>query len=176
MSGMQRLANGNTLVCEADVGRVFEVTRDGEVVWEYAPTWFDAQGFMGVAVYRAYRIPYSWAPLTESMAVALENGVAVTGLYGGAGRERLFKVKVPEDADVLSLGTYGGTGNCDAYIRRGAMPTAAEADFVSKQAGTNDGVSISPAPAGTWYLLVRGEEAYEDVSVEAEFWSEPDVQ
>jgi hypothetical protein len=31
----QRLANGNTLICESDRGRVFEVTRQGEMVWEY---------------------------------------------------------------------------------------------------------------------------------------------
>ena len=31
----QRLANGNTLLCEADRGRAFEVTRAGEIVWEY---------------------------------------------------------------------------------------------------------------------------------------------
>jgi len=31
----QRLENGNTLICESDNGRVFEVTADGEVVWEW---------------------------------------------------------------------------------------------------------------------------------------------
>jgi hypothetical protein len=31
----QRLANGNTLICESDNGRVFEVTEDGEIVWEW---------------------------------------------------------------------------------------------------------------------------------------------
>jgi hypothetical protein len=62
MSGMQRLPNGNTLITEADVGRVFEVTSSGEVVWEYVPTWFDAEAFMGVAIYRAYRVPYEWVP------------------------------------------------------------------------------------------------------------------
>jgi len=31
----QRLPNGNTLICESDKGRAFEVTRDGEVVWEW---------------------------------------------------------------------------------------------------------------------------------------------
>ena len=31
----QRLPNGNTLICEGAPGRVFEVTRDGEVVWEW---------------------------------------------------------------------------------------------------------------------------------------------
>ena len=33
MSGAQRLPNGNTLITEADVGRIFEVTNSGEVVW-----------------------------------------------------------------------------------------------------------------------------------------------
>jgi outer membrane protein assembly factor BamB len=31
----QRLANGNTLICQGDSGRVFEVTPEGEVVWEW---------------------------------------------------------------------------------------------------------------------------------------------
>ncbi|MEW5894181.1 MAG: arylsulfotransferase family protein [Candidatus Omnitrophota bacterium] len=31
----QRLPNGNTLITETDRGRAFEVTRDGEIVWEY---------------------------------------------------------------------------------------------------------------------------------------------
>jgi len=35
MGGCQRLPNGNTLICEALMGRVFEVTYEGEMVWEY---------------------------------------------------------------------------------------------------------------------------------------------
>ena len=31
----QRLANGNTLVTESDDGRLFEVTSEGEIVWEF---------------------------------------------------------------------------------------------------------------------------------------------
>ena len=31
----QRLPNGNTLITETDYGRVFEVTRDHEIVWEF---------------------------------------------------------------------------------------------------------------------------------------------
>ena len=34
-SGVQRLANGNTLIAETANGRVFEVTPEGEKVWEY---------------------------------------------------------------------------------------------------------------------------------------------
>ena len=35
IGGAQRLPNGNTLICEGCDGRIFEVTRAGEVVWEY---------------------------------------------------------------------------------------------------------------------------------------------
>ncbi|MBL8380472.1 MAG: aryl-sulfate sulfotransferase [Burkholderiales bacterium] len=35
MGGVQRLANGNTLITESLNGRVFEVTSTGEIVWDY---------------------------------------------------------------------------------------------------------------------------------------------
>jgi hypothetical protein len=35
ISGAQRLANGNTLVCSGDKGTMFETTDAGELVWEY---------------------------------------------------------------------------------------------------------------------------------------------
>ena len=34
-SGVQRLPNGNTLICAGTTGTVFEVTPAGEIVWEY---------------------------------------------------------------------------------------------------------------------------------------------
>lgn len=34
-SAQERLPNGNTLITESDGGRLFEVTREGEIVWEY---------------------------------------------------------------------------------------------------------------------------------------------
>jgi len=35
ISGCQRLPNGNTLICEGQKGRIFEVTADGAIVWEF---------------------------------------------------------------------------------------------------------------------------------------------
>jgi hypothetical protein len=51
----QRLPNGNTLICESDRGRVFEVTRNGDTVWEwYNPRLVEGQR---VQVYRMLRYP-----------------------------------------------------------------------------------------------------------------------
>jgi hypothetical protein len=41
MGSAQRLWNGNTLVCESAFGRLFEVTPDGRLVWEYVIPFFD---------------------------------------------------------------------------------------------------------------------------------------
>jgi len=35
ISGAERQPNGNTLICEGAPGRIFEVTSDGQIVWEY---------------------------------------------------------------------------------------------------------------------------------------------
>ena len=35
ISGAERLGSGNTLICEGQWGRLFEVTPEGEIVWEY---------------------------------------------------------------------------------------------------------------------------------------------
>jgi hypothetical protein len=58
ISGAQRLANGNTLICEGVHGRIFEVTRAGETVWEYvSPHFFVEAGRPGLNnwVFRAFR-------------------------------------------------------------------------------------------------------------------------
>ncbi|MBW1916106.1 MAG: aryl-sulfate sulfotransferase [Deltaproteobacteria bacterium] len=60
VSSTQRLPNGNTLACAGAEAHIFEVTRDGEVVWEYINP-LDRSGLTtlltgrGGSVFRAYR-------------------------------------------------------------------------------------------------------------------------
>jgi hypothetical protein len=61
ISGAQRLPNGNTLVTAGAGGRMFEVTADGTIVWEYMYPLFSGANASN-AVYRAYRVPYGWIP------------------------------------------------------------------------------------------------------------------
>jgi len=54
----QRLPNGNTLITESDAGYVFEVTRSGEIVWEFAnPNISDTEERR--AIWRMTRLPAS---------------------------------------------------------------------------------------------------------------------
>jgi hypothetical protein len=48
--GQELLPNGNVLISEDDSGRVFEVTRDGKLVWDYRD----------VRLHQATRIPRDW--------------------------------------------------------------------------------------------------------------------
>lgn len=69
ISSARRLPNGNTLVDEGMNGRFFQVTRDGEIVWEYVSPYFGPAP-LGAAgkklltnwVYRAQPVPYDWTP------------------------------------------------------------------------------------------------------------------
>jgi len=63
-SSVQRLQNGNTLICEQDGNRIFEVTKNGEIVWEY---------INGGA--RAYRYPYDLCPQTVDLGKPKEVSV-----------------------------------------------------------------------------------------------------
>jgi hypothetical protein len=67
ISGASRLPNGNTLVCQGSNGRVFELTPEKEIVWEYVSPYLgpvnpEAGQFGSTNIYRAYRIPASWIP------------------------------------------------------------------------------------------------------------------
>ena len=46
--GAQRLWTGNTLICEGNRGCLFEVTPEGEVVWEYVNPYLSAHPAFGL--------------------------------------------------------------------------------------------------------------------------------
>lgn len=62
VSSAQRLPNGNTLIAEGALGRVFEVTSEKEIVWEYINPYYRGDRNN---LYRAYRVPYDWVPQLE---------------------------------------------------------------------------------------------------------------
>jgi hypothetical protein len=67
MGGAQRLGNGNTLITEAALGRIFEITSEGKICWEYVVPDFATYEGLGAeelegifdypanAVFRAYK-------------------------------------------------------------------------------------------------------------------------
>lgn len=64
VSSVQRLPNGNTLITEGTDGRLFEVTPEHELVWEYISPYIHKERGHNL-VYRGYRLPYDWVPQVE---------------------------------------------------------------------------------------------------------------
>ena len=82
ISSARRLPNGNTLICEGMNGRIFQVTAEGDIVWEYVSPHVgtmprgkdvvtaltggavaeDAESVKTNWVFRAQAVPYEWVP------------------------------------------------------------------------------------------------------------------
>ncbi|HVS14799.1 MAG TPA: aryl-sulfate sulfotransferase [Thermoanaerobaculia bacterium] len=85
ISGAHRLPNGNTLICSGPQGRIFEVTPEGAVVWEYlnpfsgeAPGWSPPQAKqLPYALFRAAKLPPDHPGLAERELAPLEPQPAV---------------------------------------------------------------------------------------------------
>lgn len=56
----QRLPNENTMVTIGCDGRIIEVTKDFEIVWDYTSPYYDSSNVN--MMYRSYRVPYDYVP------------------------------------------------------------------------------------------------------------------
>lgn len=99
----------------------------------------------------------------------LQNGVAVNGISGARGQERLFSLAVPSGAKGLHFAISGGTGDADIYVRFGSAPTRTTYDYRPYLNGNDETVDPNPIQTGTYYVLVRGYTAYSGVSLIASF-------
>jgi len=70
ISSARRLPNGNTLICEGMNGRLFQVSHEAEIVWEFINPHFgqwtdhdvESGGSLSNYIFRAQPIPYTWVP------------------------------------------------------------------------------------------------------------------
>jgi hypothetical protein len=71
VAGSQRLGNGNTLVCDGANGRVFQLTKDGRVVWEYVNPFVPSPRYQG-AIFKAHFYGESYCPQLKDLAPPAE--------------------------------------------------------------------------------------------------------
>ncbi len=83
LSGAERLSNGNTMICEGDQGRIFEVSPKGEVVWELLNDKFDEK-YMGTSEIFTFR------------------GVDIEFKHGAVFNIEVFDEEDPEIISILS--------------------------------------------------------------------------
>ncbi len=95
----------------------------------------------------------------------LSNGVAKTGISGAQSSEVVYTMEVPAGASDLSFSISGGSGDADMYVRYGSSPTTSSYDCRPYRNGNSETCSFSSAPAGTYYVMLRGYSSYAGVSL-----------
>ena len=97
VSGAQRLPNGNTLITEGSDGRIFELTKEHEIVWEFINPYKNKINMN--MVYRSYRYPYDWVPQFEKPEeISIEKIDVKNFRVPGAASSSAMKVAIIEGA------------------------------------------------------------------------------
>jgi len=114
---------------------------------------------------------YGETAKSDDAAVAitpLANDQAAAGLAGAAGSTRYFMIHFARDQSRLIIKTRGGSGDCDIYVRRNALPTLKEFDHKRIGPGTEHTMEFKDnVAAGTYYVMVHGRADYRGVALTA---------
>ena len=97
--------------------------------------------------------------------ITLTDGVPVTGLAGAAGTEVNYRIVVPPGQGELSISIWGGTGDCDLYVRKGAPPTYGGYGYRPFLFGNEETVTVDSPAASNWYILLRARDSYSRVTL-----------
>jgi hypothetical protein len=122
----------------------------------------------GYSAFDGVTLKATYAPVPEQVT-ALMNGVAVTGLSGASGSQKFYKIDVPADQDYLTFETSGGTGDVDLYVKKGSKPSLTSWDYRPYLIGNDEKVEIEKPAAATWYVMLRGYQAYTGVTLTATY-------
>jgi|GEM_PF-382658 len=101
----------------------------------------------------------------QEKVTPVATGVPIEGLTGAAGSETFFSIEAPAGQDFLDIEIAGGTGNADLYVRKGSKPTTSKWDHRSDRFGNQDRIEIAGPDAATWFILLRGQQAYTGVTL-----------
>ena len=108
-------------------------------------------------------------------AQALQNDVAVTGLAGATGSQRLFTFEVPAGQTSVVFATSGGSGDADLFVRRGQVATTQNSDWSSYSGSNVESIRLTNPAGGTYHVLVHGYSEYSGVSLRATYSGTVDV-
>jgi large repetitive protein len=137
-----------------------------ETITVYNPV--AARYYIGLYAYTAFS-GVSLRATYVSGTMALTNGVAVTSLSGATGSMKGFYIDVPAGQATLTVQIWGGTGDCDLYVKYGSAPTTSSYDYRPWLAGNNETVTINSPTAGRWYIGLHAYSAYSNVSLRATY-------
>lgn len=104
-------------------------------------------------------------------AFMLRDEAPIGGLSDSAGGREWYAIDVPAGQAGIAFRIYGGTGDCDMYIKRGTRPTESDWGYRPTDSGNNESISIGNPAGGRWYVLLKADSSYSGVTLEADYWA-----
>ncbi|MDE1464688.1 M4 family metallopeptidase [Spartinivicinus poritis] len=99
----------------------------------------------------------------------LANGKIMPDLTGKQDQKRYYKLNVPFGMHNLQFISWGGTGNANLYVKHKQMPTRHIWDCQATKTDNNEACVIDKPKAGTYYLMLHGRAAYQQVSLVGQY-------
>ncbi|MCX8064729.1 MAG: pre-peptidase C-terminal domain-containing protein [Candidatus Hydrogenedentes bacterium] len=101
----------------------------------------------------------------------LVDGIAVTDIYGSGSRNKYYRIDVPNGQESLLIKMWGGSGNCDLYVKYGSVPRLDSWDYRPYLDGNDEEVVVEYPSAGWWYIMLNASSPYSGVSLVADYTS-----
>ncbi|CRI64467.1 Peptidase S8 and S53 subtilisin kexin sedolisin (modular protein) [Thiocapsa sp. KS1] len=105
----------------------------------------------------------------------LDNGETRSNLSGAQAAWQYYGVQIPSGATDLTIGTSGGTGDVDLYVRYGTLPTLSAYDCRPWNIGNTEVCDDFPTPItpGTWYIGLYGFSPFAGVTLSVGYTAPP---
>ena len=156
---------GQVIVAGA-TSKNFSVTVNGDAAVESNETFtVNVSNVSGIAVAKSQGV----GTIVNDDATALTSGVTAGPIAGSTGAMAYYSLVVPAGKTSLNFATSGGTGDADLFVRYGAMPTTAVADYASESATSAESIDIANPQPGTWYVMVYAWSSISGVSLKGEY-------
>lgn len=100
------------------------------------------------------------ASAAQAQVTTVPSGQVRTGLWGGAGSQRHFRICVPAGTLRVTFQIGGGWGDADLYVRFGLPASTSFFTRASTGATNSETIAISSPRSGYWYFMIRGYRNY----------------
>jgi subtilase family serine protease len=98
----------------------------------------------------------------------LQDGQAIT-VSGAKSSHTYYSVTVPSGTSSVNVQISGGSGNANLYVKYGSQVSTTDYDCRSTGSTNSDHCTFTPGQAGTYYIVLYGNQAYSGVSLEADY-------
>ena len=107
-------------------------------------------------------------PEAEQLTV-IQPGIGIDNLSGAADSMTYYCLSIPPGIHgTRHIRIFGGTGDCDLYVRHGSRPTLTEWNYCPYMEGNNEPVTLTDPAPGDWFIMLHGYQAYSGVTLIAE--------